>query len=89
MYPNISYIALGVCDSSDYREGDVVLFRYHGMQIAHRVVKIEGDIVIAKGDNNSYTEIVRKEDVVCRLKIYDPIKVIRDSLQGSFSLGGR
>lgn len=47
--------------------GDVVLFRYMGRHILHRIVAIEGDRYIMCGDNCTSNEIVGREDIVAKL----------------------
>ena len=47
--------------------GDVVLFRYMGRHILHRIVAIEGDHYIMRGDNCISNEIVGREDIVAKL----------------------
>lgn len=47
--------------------GDVVLFRYQGRHILHRVVAIEGDNYTMRGDNCVNNEVVGKEDIVAKL----------------------
>lgn len=44
--------------------GDIVLFRYRGKHILHRIVAAEGDSYTMQGDACSYTESCRKADIV-------------------------
>ena len=49
----------------DIRKGAVMLFRYRGSYIMHRIVKIEGDVVIFEGDGNyKLQEVVTRKDIV-------------------------
>ncbi len=49
----------------DIRKGAVMLFRYRGSYVMHRVVKIEGDVVIFEGDGNyRLQEVVMRKDIV-------------------------
>lgn len=47
--------------------GDVVLFRYHGRHILHRVVGIEGDRYTMRGDNCVACEVAEGKDIVAKL----------------------
>ena len=47
--------------------GDVVLFRYRGRHILHRIVAIEGERITMRGDNCVTTEEVGRMDVVAKL----------------------
>ena len=52
---------------ADPQVGDVVLFRYAGLHLLHRVIAIEGDRYIIQGDNCYSTEQVYRTDIVARL----------------------
>lgn len=39
--------------NSDIKENDVISFKYDGVIVTHRVVKIDNDRLITKGDNNN------------------------------------
>lgn len=43
--------------------GDVVLFRYGGHHLLHRVVEVDGDSYTLQGDNCYTTERCRREDI--------------------------
>ncbi|MBP5677299.1 MAG: VanZ family protein [Bacteroidales bacterium] len=47
--------------------GDVVLFRYHGLHLLHRVVAADGDLYTMQGDNCYVKEQARRADIVARL----------------------
>lgn len=49
------------------RVGDVVLFRYAGRHLLHRVVAVDGDQVTLQGDNCYTCERCRRQDIVGRL----------------------
>ena len=51
----------------DLKENDIVLFRYHGCHILHRIVSISGDQIITQGDNSLVQEHIAASDVVARL----------------------
>lgn len=53
--------------SRDVRVGDVVLFRYRGTWILHRIDRIEGQNVTLQGDNCYSKEKVTKSDIVALL----------------------
>ena len=48
--------------------GDVVLFRFQGRHLLHRVETIDGDRYTMRGDNCVNREIVGKEEIVARLE---------------------
>ena len=47
--------------------GDVLLFRYAGGHVVHRLIKHEGDTYVMQGDNNYGTEVVSRRDIVARV----------------------
>ena len=47
--------------------GDVVLFRYAGRHLLHRIIAAEGGRYTIQGDNCYGTESARREDIVARL----------------------
>lgn len=53
--------------TADVAVGDVVLFRYKGRHILHRVVAIEGDRYIMRGDNSASNEAATREDIVAKV----------------------
>jgi len=44
--------------------GSVVVFRFHGRLVVHRVVRAEGDTLVTRGDNRDFAGRVRAKDVV-------------------------
>ena len=48
-------------------QGDIVLFRYHGRHILHRIVAIENGVYTMRGDNSVTFESCRREDIVARV----------------------
>lgn len=54
-------------EESGVKVGDVVLFRYLGRHLLHRIVEIEGDRYTMRGDNCTTTETARREDIVARM----------------------
>ena len=58
-------IVLRRANDEDIRKGAVMLFRYRGSHVMHRVRKIEGDVVIFEGDGNyKLQEVVTRKDIV-------------------------
>lgn len=47
--------------------GDIVLFRYYGRHLLHRIVNIENDIYTMQGDNSVTSEKCHREDIVARM----------------------
>lgn len=73
MYPllrdGIDYVVVYPCKSEELRPMDVVLFRYRGKHLLHRIIKIDGNHLYIHGDGS----IVAKEeclysDVVGKVK---------------------
>lgn len=63
------------CDGEQAVRGDVVLFRYRGGHVLHRVVSRDGDRLLLAGDGNyRLREQCRAEDVCGRL-----VRIIRPS----------
>lgn len=57
--------------------GDVVLFRYRGQHLLHRIVAIADGVYTTLGDNCVNTESCRREDIVARLvevERHNPLK---------------
>lgn len=58
-------VVLRRCTDADIKKGAVMLFHYRGTHIMHRVVKIEGDVVIFEGDGNyKMQEVALRKDIV-------------------------
>lgn len=66
MEPNIhvgDYLL--VIKSKEYKEKDIVTFKKDGYYITHRIIKINKETVITKGDaNNVADEEINKSDIV-------------------------
>lgn len=60
----------------DYRAGDVVLYDDHqlGSKVMHRIVRVEGDHYVLKGDNNDFLDTARptREQIVGALWLTAP-----------------
>lgn len=51
------------------RVGDVYLFYFHGHHIVHRLMRIEGEEYVFRGDNCYSCEHVRRQDILARLAV--------------------
>lgn len=47
--------------------GDVVLFRYRGRHLLHRIISVADGLYTTQGDNCIATECCRREDIVAKL----------------------
>ncbi len=54
----------------DYRKGDVILFEKAGRYVLHRLIRIDGDVFITRGDNNPKEESLTRDRVHARVKLY-------------------
>lgn len=53
--------------ASEPHVGDVVLFRYAGRHLLHRIIAFDGNKYTMRGDNCASTETVSPSDIVARL----------------------
>lgn len=68
-------VVLQRCDVSELKRGDIVLFRYRGQHILHRILHIEADRFVLAGDGNYRTrEHCSSHEIVARA-----VQVIRRS----------
>ena len=68
-------VVLRRSQESDIAIGEIMLFRYRGDCIMHRVVEIDGDTVVFAGDGNYKTyETAHRADVIARV-----VSVVRPS----------
>lgn len=56
-----------IADRKKLKIGDVVLFRYQGRHILHRIIKIKNDEYILQGDAMTKREHVMRDDIVALL----------------------
>ena len=80
-------VTLGTGRRDDLRIGRIVLYRIRGEQYLHRIVGIDGDHVITKGDA-SYgqdSEHPIRDDVVGTLVAVIPTSLVRRSLEAAAS----
>ena len=58
-------------EGDEIRVGDVMLFRYRGEYVLHRVVKVDGERILFAGDGNyKFYEQATTEDIVARMVAY-------------------
>ena len=51
----------------EIRENDIITYQKENVLITHRIAKIDGDTIIARGDyNNTDDEPIKKENVIGR-----------------------
>ena len=51
----------------EIRENDIITYQKENVLVTHRIVNINGDTIIAKGDfNNTYDEPIKKDEVIGR-----------------------
>lgn len=73
MYPLIrggkDKIVLSPCSPGELRPMDVVLFRYRGQHLLHRIIQRDGDLLTIKGDGSYVAmEICNVFDVIGRVQ---------------------
>ena len=76
-------VTLGVRHTDDLRAGRIVLYQMRGEQFLHRIVGVDGEHVITKGDA-SYgqdSERPRRDDVIGTLAVVIPTSLLRRSLE--------
>ena len=58
-------VVMRKANDEDIKKGAVMLFRYRGSHVMHRVTKIEGDVVVFEGDGNyKLQEVATRKDIV-------------------------
>lgn len=58
-------------EGDEIRVGDVMLFRYRGEYVLHRVVKVDGERILFAGDGNyKRKEQATTKDIVARMVAY-------------------
>lgn len=72
MYPLLregkDEVILAACPSEELRPMDVVLFRYHGVHVLHRIIRRDGEMLTMQGDGSfSARETCAVEDVIGRV----------------------
>lgn len=73
MYPLIrggkDKIVLSPCSPGELRPMDVVLFRYRGQHLLHRIIRRDGDLLTIKGDGSYVAmEVCNVFDVIGRVQ---------------------
>lgn len=51
--------------------GDIYLFLFEGHCVVHRLMRVEGDVMVFRGDNCMREERVGRSDVLARLKVVE------------------
>lgn len=74
MYPLIrggkDKIVLSPCSPGELRPMDVVLFRYRGQHLLHRIIRRDGDLLTIKGDGSYVAmEVCNVFDVIGRVQV--------------------
>ncbi len=71
-------------DARRLRKGDIILFRYHGSHVMHRLVWHSGNILMARGDGlKGAPETFGRQDVVARVsEIIKPGRTVSASSPG-------
>ncbi len=71
----VDEVLLEKCPAESLRKGDIVLFRYHGGYVLHRIFRIREGVFYMKGDNTYGTvencrgdEVLGKVTGICRQK---------------------
>lgn len=72
MYPLLregkDEVILAACPAEELRPMDVVLFRYHGVHVLHRIIRRDGEMLTMQGDGSfSARETCAVEDVIGRV----------------------
>jgi D-arabinose 1-dehydrogenase-like Zn-dependent alcohol dehydrogenase len=70
MYPTVGPLAIGLCRDETIKEGDIIAFRYMNHSITHRVISIQGNTIVTKGDHNDFYEVIDRKDVKCKVVWY-------------------
>ena len=60
----IKDINIYISNNGPLQKYDVILFEYNNNYILHRIIRIEKDIYITRGDNSRLTEKVSKDQVI-------------------------
>ena len=58
-------VILRKANDEDIKIGAVLLFRYRGSHVMHRVTRIEGDVITFEGDGNyKLQEVASRKDII-------------------------
>ena len=61
---NVGEVIL-IKDNLDYKKGDIITYKRNNHYITHRIIQINEDEIITKGDNNNTNDdSILKEDVI-------------------------
>jgi hypothetical protein len=80
-------ITLGARYTDDLRAGRIVLFRIGAEQYLHRIVRVDGDHIVTKGDASYGQDSDRplRGDVIGTLAVVIPTSLLRRSLEAAAS----
>jgi len=90
MFPTIRSGDLLVCVHKNYMpitNDSIASYRNGWSNVVHRVVGIEGDVYVFRGDNNVFDEYIPSSNVVCRVVGIIPMYVWIPVVAFMFSLG--
>lgn len=63
-------------ESNDYKEGDIVTYKLNKNYITHRIIKINEDEIITKGDANIIEDVpIKKEQI--KAKYHSKSKILK------------
>lgn len=70
--PQRDIVWLERCDVQQIKKGDILLFeRENGKPVLHRAIKIRNDVLIMNGDALSWTEQIKKTQVIACVKKFE------------------
>ncbi|MDR3273530.1 MAG: S24/S26 family peptidase [Flavobacteriaceae bacterium] len=61
---NIDIVILSPLKIRELKKGQIVLFRYKGKHLLHRIIKINGEELVIQGDGNFGREEARISDII-------------------------
>lgn len=75
MEPNLHVGDLLIMSSADYQIGDIAAYQRGKMTIIHRIIEINGDGYVFKGDHNSVPdpEVVSSSQIIGKVRMAVPL----------------
>lgn len=63
--------------TKEVEQGDIITYKYDGELITHRIMKIDGDKLITKGDaNNTEDKAITKDDIIGKvISVYPKVGI--------------
>lgn len=55
---------LRITRAFDYQIGDIIVFRYDGIRIIHRIIGIKGEYFFCKGDHARAIQKITKDSII-------------------------